>query len=108
MPRDKERQKLKQHESYVRNKDKVRQRTNAIRSENRKYIDDLKNNSKCKYCEEDHPACLDFHHCDPQEKERCISRAMRAFSLERLKLEVEKCEIVCANCHRKLHYGEFY
>lgn len=108
MPRDKERQKLKQHESYERNKEKVRDRTNSTRSLNREFIDCLKENSKCKYCEENHPACLDFHHRNPTDKDRAISQAMRAFSLERLISEVEKCDIVCANCHRKLHYGEFY
>lgn len=26
--------------------------------------------------------------------------------LERIKEEIEKCEVLCSNCHRKLHFGD--
>ena len=44
---------------------------------------------------------LEFHHIDPKQKDFSISG--KSWSLERLKKEVDKCIIVCANCHREIH-----
>lgn len=50
---------------------------------------------------------LDFHHIDPNNKEFNISHAIRnSHSWERLKIELDKCILLCANCHRELHYTE--
>jgi hypothetical protein len=58
-------------------------------------------------CEEKDRACLDFHHRDPALKEVSIPRAINnSWSIDRLKRELDKCDVVCANCHRKLHYYE--
>jgi hypothetical protein len=44
---------------------------------------------------------LDFDHRDPQEKEFCISSALSTVPrLKRLRKEIDKCDILCANCHR--------
>jgi hypothetical protein len=62
---------------------------------------------KCLKCGEDHPACIDFHHRDPATKEFNISQGWRwGYPLERLKKEIEKCDILCSNCHRKHHWEE--
>lgn len=45
---------------------------------------------------------LDFHHIDPSQKEFGISS--NSYSLERMKKEVDKCILVCANCHREIHF----
>ena len=45
---------------------------------------------------------LDFHHKDPNEKDFTISG--KSWSFDRLKSEVDKCILVCANCHREIHY----
>lgn len=66
---------------------------------------DYKSQLKCK-CGEDHPAALDFHHPDPTRKEFLVSKAVRRFGRKRLKEEIEKCEVLCANCHRKHHWNE--
>lgn len=49
-------------------------------------------------------ASLDFHHRDPAEKEFAISHFGGAY--RRLVAEVEKCDLVCANCHRIRHATE--
>ena len=49
-------------------------------------------------------AALEFHHLDPNEKDFTISGSSKSF--EHLKEEVDKCILVCANCHRELHYKE--
>lgn len=48
------------------------------------------------------PVVYDFHHKNPQEKEFTIGEYM-GFSLSKLKVEAEKCELLCANCHRLVH-----
>ncbi len=44
---------------------------------------------------------LQFHHINPNEKDFTISG--KSYSVERLKKEVDKCILVCANCHREIH-----
>ena len=44
---------------------------------------------------------LQFHHLDSNEKDFTISR--KSYSIERLKKEVDKCILVCANCHLEIH-----
>lgn len=45
---------------------------------------------------------LDFHHRDPNEKDFTIGG--KSWSFDRLKNEADKCILVCANCHREIHY----
>lgn len=61
--------------------------------------------SGCIKCGETHPACLDFHHRDPSEKEGHIGE-FRKFGMKRLLAEIAKCDVLCANCHRIFHYDE--
>ncbi len=50
------------------------------------------------------PIVLDFHHRDPSEKKTNVARFGRGgWSLKRIDEEIAKCEVVCANCHRRLH-----
>ena len=44
---------------------------------------------------------LAFHHKDPNEKDFQISS--KSYSYERLKIEVDKCILVCSNCHIEIH-----
>jgi len=49
---------------------------------------------------------LQYHHIDPSTKEFGISWAMkRRYSMERLAPELEKCILVCANCHGEIEEG---
>jgi hypothetical protein len=45
---------------------------------------------------------LHFHHIDPQDKEFDISTKTNWF---KIKEELEKCILVCANCHMEIHDG---
>jgi hypothetical protein len=66
----------------------------------KKTIIDYKKNNPCR-CGESDPRCLDFHHLHDKEFE--ISQMVRdGISLKRIMTEIDKCEILCANCHRKL------
>jgi 5-methylcytosine-specific restriction endonuclease McrA len=58
---------------------------------------------KCTRCGYD--KCLDaleFHHTDPTQKEFHLGEA-RGRSMDKLKAELEKCEMVCRNCHTEIH-----
>lgn len=46
---------------------------------------------------------LEFHHLDKNEKEESPSTAILRWSFERAKKELDKCILVCANCHREIH-----
>jgi hypothetical protein len=61
----------------------------------------------CSRCPETHPAALDFHHVDGAEKlfMVCIANT-RPVAKAKLKAEMAKCVILCANCHRKEHWVE--
>ena len=49
---------------------------------------------------------LDFHHKNPNEKDFQISK-YSTLSWDKIKKELDKCIMVCANCHRELHYEEY-
>jgi len=48
-------------------------------------------------------AALEFHHIDPKEKEFSLGNA-KTTNLDRLLLEMNKCILVCSNCHKEIHY----
>jgi hypothetical protein len=52
-----------------------------------------------------HPGVFDFHHRDPDLKEFAIAQKGHSIAFERLKKEVDKCWLLCANCHREKHLG---
>ncbi len=61
---------------------------------------------KCAFC--DYNRCqnaLDFHHLDAKAKEFGISRDGITRSWEKTKKELDKCILVCSNCHREIHAG---
>ncbi len=76
----------------------------ARRIEERKKIRELLIKLKeqpCADCGERHPYwAMDFDHRDPVAKEFTIALATRTKSLTRVLLEVAKCDVVCALCHR--------
>lgn len=65
----------------------------------------------CKVCGEDATECLDLHHRDPTQKEFTPANGCYTTgSWAAWKKEIDKCDVLCANCHRKVHSGriEYY
>ena len=56
---------------------------------------------KCGYNK--YPEALEFHHKNPLEKEFNVSKKGHCRSWERVLREIQKCDLLCANCHRELH-----
>lgn len=78
----------------------------ARKQRNHVFVQEYKQTHPCVQCGESEPCCLDFHHINPIDKFELIGRmADRGFSLDKIRTEILKCEILCANCHRKFHYG---
>lgn len=69
--------------------------------EKKNFIDTQK--TKCAKCGDDRPYVLDFHHRDPNEKEFTIGKIKKK-DCDVLQSEIDKCVILCANCHREFHY----
>lgn len=64
------------------------------------YVDQIKTSSSCTDCRESFPAnAMDFDHL--RDKRRDVSSLVRSgASIETINIEIAKCELVCANCHR--------
>jgi hypothetical protein len=92
----------------ARNKDRDNKRIRARQQHIQEWLRTSKATLTCICCPECHPACLEFHHRDPKQKDIDVSRAARnGWSIERIKKEIAKCDVMCSNCHRKLHASSF-
>lgn len=66
-------------------------------------IMDEAKSAPCIDCGESYaPAVMDFHHRDPTTKHSSLA-LMRGYSETRLREEIAKCDVLCANCHRRRH-----
>ena len=96
---------LKQH--YKDNKQYYSDKSKNYKTKSKEFIWEIKCNSKCVVCGYNNPASLDFHHRDPKVKEINISYICRyGWSEERILKEIDKCDILCSNCHREFHHKE--
>lgn len=64
------------------------------------------NGGKCQHCGYNKCiAALEFHHRNPTQKDFGLSNG-NTYSWEKIKNEIEKCDLLCANCHRELHFEQ--
>lgn len=89
---------------YYRNKEKQKIYKQTRDKELRLWFKDFKSHLKCNRCPEDDYICLDFHHLNPNEKEINVTQTLaNSWSKKRILKEIDKCEVICSNCHRKEH-----
>jgi L-lysine 2,3-aminomutase len=85
-------------------REKQRERRQAVKQW---FYEEVVSKQSCTECGENHPAVLDFHHLDPEEKENSIcDMVCKRFSKKKILAEVSKCIVLCSNCHRKHHWQE--
>ncbi len=61
---------------------------------------------KCKMCGYNRcPAALELHHINKSEKNFGIGDKGYTRSWEKVKAELDKCILLCANCHREVGAG---
>lgn len=97
------------HNHYIKNKakyvERAKRRTRAVRD----YIDSVKTKTPCVDCGNSyHPVVMEFDHIGT-DKTACVSKLAELGNLDKVKMEIDKCELVCANCHRMrtLKRGQF-
>ena len=75
--------------------------------EKKNIIQELKSKCACAKCGDTRGYVLDYHHLDPKQKNNTVSRLISNNSnLDKTFEEIEKCIVLCANCHREFHYFE--
>jgi len=86
-------------------KEQLNKRKRARNRETRDWLDNIKKSKKCSKCKQDKYYILDFHHLDPNEKDKGISQAVNCgYSKKRIMAEIDKCIVLCRNCHGEIHY----
>lgn len=61
----------------------------------------------CVKCGESALCCLAYHHRDPRQKVASISHLVKNLMPKAMILaEMDKCDLLCANCHSKAHAGK--
>lgn len=78
---------------------KAARRNKRIRNEIKSYVWTYLNNHPCVDCKEKDPIVLEFDHIS--DKIADVSTMYRNYTLGKVKLEIEKCQVRCANCHRR-------
>lgn len=87
---------------HYRNREWNTERTLRRRAEHRRWLASVKREAGCTNCEESHPASLVFHHVE--EKNMAVNKMVPyGYSKEKIKAEIDRCQVLCANCHRKTH-----
>ena len=106
--KDPDKQKQAQHEWYLKNKDltieRFRKSKPLYKERNKRFIRELKESQPCKDCAKKFPwYVMDYDHL--RDKRLNLSHMCgRAYSLDAIKDEIAKCDLVCSNCHRERTY----
>lgn len=108
LPDDKEWRELSSYQRwYYKNRESEINRKNERRKMLQDWLQSVKDDLSCEMCGESHNACIDFHHTNNEEKDANIGNMpQQGYSKDRILAEIEKCEVLCANCHRKEHYNQ--
>ncbi len=69
---------------------------------NRKYVDAHKFKHPCP-CGETEYCCLSFHHESGDKTGNISDMVNRGYGINRIQKEIDKCTVLCLNCHAKLH-----
>jgi len=89
---------------YEKRKAEGNKRIQKSNQDKKKAWREFKETLSCSQCGIKHPAVIDFHHTDPATKIKGVHEFARMGSYKKAFAEVEKCIVLCANCHRILHY----
>lgn len=68
-------------------------------------------NGKCKICgvayDGKNAPIYEFHHRDPNEKEYQLTHMLVNKAWSKVLTELDKCDLLCSNCHNQIHSVEF-
>ena len=99
------------HQHYLANSDKYkkrrRERGDNGRAKVRVRVTEYLSQHPCVDCGETSRAILEFDHRDPAQKRLPVSRLAESGGWRTVLQEIEKCDVRCANCHRKRTARQF-
>lgn len=78
-----------------------------IREQNARIVFEYLSENPCINCNESDPVVLEFDHREGTSKVENISNLVSNSSWEKVKIEIEKCDVLCANCHRRKSAKQF-
>ena len=80
----------------------------SVRIELRKWYTDIKKQHECIECGEDDYRVLEFHHDEERREGRSTPSQILYETLDKRAVlkEIAKCNCLCANCHKILHWEE--
>jgi hypothetical protein len=94
---------VKKH--YLANKDKYKQKAKKLNplyvERNKSFALNYLKENPCIDCGETDPIVLDFDHVRGKKEDNVANMIRQAISLDIIKEEIKKCEVRCANCHRR-------
>ena len=79
------------------------ERTLERRQRLRAWVNKRKAERGCSKCGESDPAGLDFHHPNDDKEMAITEMVTHGYSTDQLEGEIARCEVLCANCHKKRH-----
>ena len=83
----------------------VQARKKVVREQAREYVYDYLSTHPCIECGESNPVVLEFHHRGGKDK--AVSELVGGgYSIATIQAEIDKCDVLCANCHRKRTMNE--
>ena len=101
--KDKEKQRAYQAKWFRENAPQKQEQTTY--KKRRAMIENAKN-VPCQCCKTSYPSVvMDLHHIDPSTKKDNVSKLLKSGSLQSLQEEIDKCVVLCSNCHRLVHAG---
>lgn len=87
---------------YQANKEYYLERNKRYRKELSQYVNKIKEETPCADCSNQYPYyVMDFDHVEGQKKVGIVSYFCKTGRVGAMKKEIQKCEVVCANCHRE-------
>lgn len=92
------------HEHYRSSHNESREK---LRERNARRVFEYLKSHSCIHCGESDPIVLEFDHRNSDDKIESVSILIRDSSWERIELEIQKCDVLCANCHRRKSAAEF-
>jgi hypothetical protein len=92
---------------YEKNKSEVITKINDRKKAARAWFRAYKSDLVCKICKENRPATLDFHHVKPCKSDKKVNELVSdGHNKKRIQKEIDKCIVLCSNCHRVHHEEE--
>ena len=83
----------------------VHERKRRVRDEAREYVWNYLLSHPYIQCGESNPVVFEFHH--REGKDKAVSEMVAGgYPIHKIQAEINKCDVLCANCHRKLTHTE--